>query len=520
MEVDGWHPDPFGVHEQRLFRDGEPTQLVKDDGIGRLDPVSIAERRALVGVDPSTSEVGVDASDVAVRAPEQAVVAASPWQPYGAPPDGGRSWWARRLPRSARPVIPVAAVLLGVGLVLSVFGLVSGGAKTIGGPSGTARSLAHSLGGVPRSTLTSLELALSGLPKTTTLSRLEQELQALPKGTSPTSVVSALHQLPPTTTVSALQHALRSLPASSSPKPTTSHGTAASSATHAPVTQAAPSLTPGTAPPIVGPTPKPASAPHVMVVLMENESSSSVVGNSQMPFTSSLAAQYGLATQSFALAHPSLPDYLDLVSGSNQGVTVDESPSASGVFNHSTLATQLAAAGFSAKAYAENLPADPSNDSGEYAVRHNPWEYFSPANTLPVADSTQLVGDLNSPSPPDFVWYTPNMIDDEHDGTPAQADAFLRTFVTGVRATSWYAAGGQIIIEYDEGASSDSSGINGGNGGHVATIVVSAALKASPAQSGSAVDTAGVLHSIEDAYGLTHLGGSGADGTIDALLHR
>ena len=260
-------------------------------------------------------------------------------------------------------------------------------------------------------------------------------------------------------------------------------------------------------------------APHVMVVMMENESSSSVVGNSQMPFTNSLASQYGLATQSFALAHPSLPNYLDLVSGSNQGVTVDESPSASGIFNHSTLATQLSASGFSAKAYAENLPADPTNDSGEYAVRHNPWEYFSSANTLAVADSSQLTGDLNSANAPDFVWYTPNLINDEHDGTPQQADNFLKSFIPSVQSTSWYAAGGQIIVDYDEGAPSDSSGINGGNGGHVPTIVVSAALKASPTQSSAAVDTAGVLHTIEDSYGLSHLGGSNADGTIDSLLN-
>lgn len=251
---------------------------------------------------------------------------------------------------------------------------------------------------------------------------------------------------------------------------------------------------------------------------MENASSSSVLGNAQMPYINSLASQYGLATASYALGHPSLPNYLALVSGSAQGVTADLPPATTGVFAVPTLATQLSAAGFSAKAYAENLHAPPSADAGGYAVRHFPWVYF--ASPPAIADSTSLMGDLNSANPPYFVWYTPNVIDDQHDGTPAQADAFLRSFITAVQSTSWYATGGQIVIEYDEGADTDTAGINGGNGWHVVTLVVSWATRLSPRQSSVPVDTTGILHSIEDVYGLAHLGGSSADGNLGGLLIR
>jgi hypothetical protein len=37
MDQDGWHPDPFEVHEERLFKNGEPTPLVKDSGVGSYD---------------------------------------------------------------------------------------------------------------------------------------------------------------------------------------------------------------------------------------------------------------------------------------------------------------------------------------------------------------------------------------------------------------------------------------------------------------------------------------------------
>jgi hypothetical protein len=261
----------------------------------------------------------------------------------------------------------------------------------------------------------------------------------------------------------------------------------------------------------------PANAPHVMIVVMENESASGVMGNSQMPYTNSLASQYGSATHSYAFGHPSLPNYLALVSGGSQGVTSDEPPSSSGVFSVPTLATQLAGAGFTMKACAENMPSDPSNDSGEYAVRHFPWEYF--ANPPATADASQLTADLNSATPPDFVWFTPNLIDDQHDGTPQQADQWMSSFIPQVQATSWYQQGGTIVIEYDEGATSDTSGVNGGNGGNVPTIVVSQALKDAPQQYAGAVDTVGILHSVEDAYGLPSLGGSSADGTIDPMLN-
>jgi len=259
--------------------------------------------------------------------------------------------------------------------------------------------------------------------------------------------------------------------------------------------------------------------PHIMVVMMENKNYSEVIGQPDQPFTNSLANGAGLATESYALGHPSLPNYLEIVSGSAQGVTDDNPPSAHSFPGVATLADQLAAVGDTAKAYAEDLPADPTNDSGNYAVRHMPWEYF-PGTDIAVADASSLVTDLNGAGAPDFVWYSPNMIDDEHDGTVQQGDAFLAQFVPQVQSTAWYRAGGQIVIEWDE-ADTDNSGINGTSGGGlVPTIVVSQALEAHPEQDPTPVTTAGVLHSIERAYGLPYLGDAAdpASGNIDALI--
>src|SRR5579885_2429291 len=53
--------------------------------------------------------------------------------------------------------------------------------------------------------------------------------------------------------------------------------------------------------------------PHVMVIVLENQEYSDVVGSSSAPYFNQLADQYGLATNSYARTHPSLPNYIDLI---------------------------------------------------------------------------------------------------------------------------------------------------------------------------------------------------------------
>jgi hypothetical protein len=62
---------------------------------------------------------------------------------------------------------------------------------------------------------------------------------------------------------------------------------------------------------------------HVVVVLEENHASSSIIGSASAPYINSLAQSGALFTQSFAITHPSEPNYLALFLGSTQGVTSD-----------------------------------------------------------------------------------------------------------------------------------------------------------------------------------------------------
>ncbi len=67
---------------------------------------------------------------------------------------------------------------------------------------------------------------------------------------------------------------------------------------------------------------------HVFVIMMENHSYGQVIGNPAMPFINAQikSGEVNLATNYFAVGHPSLTNYLEIVGGSNFGVRSDNTP--------------------------------------------------------------------------------------------------------------------------------------------------------------------------------------------------
>ena len=99
---------------------------------------------------------------------------------------------------------------------------------------------------------------------------------------------------------------------------------------------------------------------HVFLVVEENHSYSEVIGNAAMPYLNSLVSQGGLATQYFANAHPSIPNYFMLTTG--QPITTDDN--FSGTVGDDNVVRELIAAGKTWKSYAESLPAAGYTDCG------------------------------------------------------------------------------------------------------------------------------------------------------------
>src|ERR1700704_52433 len=242
-----------------------------------------------------------------------------------------------------------------------------------------------------------------------------------------------------------------------------------------------------------------ASPPHVMVVVFENASFEGVVGNGQMPYLNGLVAANG-SVSTTDLCHPSLGNYLGLTSGQTYGCPPDTVP-ADATYAGPQLTDELTAAGIGWKAYMEDMPvACDLTDTfgpGHYDVNHNPFMYFNSVRNNPSQCNRdvpypQLMADLNAGTAPPFLWVSPNLIHDMHDGTPAQADAFLRSLVTQVEASSWWTAASRIIVTWDEGAKSD----------QVLTLVVGSA-HGTAANGGNHY---GTLRGLEEAYGVSLLG--------------
>lgn len=266
--------------------------------------------------------------------------------------------------------------------------------------------------------------------------------------------------------------------------------------------------------------PSSAHKPHIMVLMMENESYDQIIGNADAPYENSIASTYLRATNSYARGHYSLPNYLEIISGQAyeaSGTANDCTPSSCGPITGTNVTNQLAAAGVGWMAFMGAMPSDCSvsnaGGSGGYGVRHDPFIYFPQGRTNPACESDvpsdRLLTMLNSSTPPDFVFYSPSICNDGGGdascSTIANGDYFLARQIPAIMATRWYKDGGTIIITWDEGTDSDTSGEHGDTGGHVLTIVVSARTKGDSPDS-QYVDTAGILRTIERAYGLGYLG--------------
>ncbi len=62
---------------------------------------------------------------------------------------------------------------------------------------------------------------------------------------------------------------------------------------------------------------------HVFLIMMENQTSTDILGNPNAPFINAYAKVANQATNYFAVGHPSLPNYLEITGGSNFGVSND-----------------------------------------------------------------------------------------------------------------------------------------------------------------------------------------------------
>ena len=225
-----------------------------------------------------------------------------------------------------------------------------------------------------------------------------------------------------------------------------------------------------------------------------------------------------------------------------------------------TIASQLDAAGFTWRDYNDSMGATPTRESSvcghpalnssdgtqkataedQYATRHNPFVYFHGIIDDTTLCDTHVVSldplghDLsNVATTANYSFISPSLCNDGHDapcanGQPgglAQVNTFLRTWVPRITGSPAFKQNGLLIITFDESANSDTSsccgeipgpnsaspGISGPGGGDVGAVLLSPCIVP-----GTVTQTAynhyTMLRSVEDIFGLRHLGYAGLSG--------
>ncbi|HEY9427802.1 MAG TPA: alkaline phosphatase family protein [Gemmatimonadaceae bacterium] len=229
-----------------------------------------------------------------------------------------------------------------------------------------------------------------------------------------------------------------------------------------------------------------------------------------------------------------------------------------------TIANQLEAQGLTWRAYMEDMGNDPTRESAtcgharigegdmtegaqkaspghpldQYAAKHDPFVYFHSIIDSPTCDHnvvplTRLKADLASAdSTPNYVFISPNLCRDGHDskcvsgeqGGLTAANGFLREWVPVIRNSPAF-RDGLLIVTFDEAQGSDATaccneqpgpntkapGIQGPGGGRIGAVLISPFVKPGTV-SNAPYNHYSMLRSVEDIFGLEHLGYAGQDG--------
>jgi phosphatidylinositol-3-phosphatase len=245
---------------------------------------------------------------------------------------------------------------------------------------------------------------------------------------------------------------------------------------------------------------------HVFVVVMENHSYKNIWNRSSTPYITSLGSIYARATNYHAIRHPSLPNYLDMIGGSNYGITNDCKPSSSCHINAQNLADNLEAKGLTWKGYMESMPSNCSLTSkGNYAPKHNPFVYFDDIRTNEerceshVVPFSDLANDLvTAATTPNYAMIVPNKCHSMHDCTVHTGDTWLKNNLPAVlESPACTVERCLLILTWDED--------DGHSHNQVLTIFAGSAAKTGGVSSPMAYTHFSLLRTVEDIFGLPTL---------------
>jgi len=180
--------------------------------------------------------------------------------------------------------------------------------------------------------------------------------------------------------------------------------------------------------------------PPVVLIVLENHSRSAVTA-AAAPYLTTFAKQGRTFTHYNAIEHPSLPNYLDMVSGGDHGCRSDLCPRRT--YRADNLFHQVG--NWQSWEQSMTAPCAP-NGPGRYAVKHNPAVFFSDLAAVCAARDIPYPSFVPATLPA-FTFITPDLCHDMHDCPVRTGDNWAAAHVPELLAR-----GAIVIITFDEGA--------------------------------------------------------------------
>jgi acid phosphatase len=260
---------------------------------------------------------------------------------------------------------------------------------------------------------------------------------------------------------------------------------------------------------------------HYIEIVLENEDAKAV---QEVPYMDSLARRGVLFDNFYAVAHPSYPNYLAMISGKtfiDDDEHAQPDPTAfkrsqlgdaQKLIDAPTIVDGLEAQHTSWNAFAENYPiadqypnkCDFSSRSGLYARKHFPFLSFKQFHDHPeLCAHIRNLKWFRADSLAGYTFIAPNLDNDGHDTSLPTAVKWLRGFLNPLLANPGVMDSTLIVVTFDESASTVRQSVLGSKKPNVIYTVLLGNMVKAGTRSNVAYSHFNMLKTIETNFGLS-----------------
>ncbi|KAI9022821.1 phosphoesterase family-domain-containing protein [Phycomyces nitens] len=200
--------------------------------------------------------------------------------------------------------------------------------------------------------------------------------------------------------------------------------------------------------------PKGKAFDHILQIWFENQDFEVI---DALPHFNQLKSQGILLTNYNAITHPSEPNYIAAAGGSNFGIDDDDYyniPS-----EQSSIFDLLENKKLTWKLYEEDIPSTgfTGDNAGHYVRKHNPAVSFdsiglNKKRLRNIVNSKQFAKDIESGDLPNWMFYTPNMLNDGHDTNATYASDWFDKFYKSTLNNKKLLSKTLVLVTFDENA--------------------------------------------------------------------